>query len=266
MEHITTLKMKLKPLGKGTLSGAQVFSWGPYMQGVLMRTIDSRYADELHGISFNPYSQYCYLDEGGTIIWRISALTDQAADQIITPLQKLDSFEIHSAGVSVETDRVETESIRLKQLTDLITTDQGNKAFVQFVTPASFKCQGNYVNMPSVRLVLQNLLMHYSKTYEGRGEADQETLDYIVDHTLITSYNLRSHYVPHVAGAGRKIPSFMGKMTFGVYGPPTMSGLVRMLLRFGEFSGVGIKTAMGMGGMRCAFSDKPTRPVEGQVA
>ena len=255
--------MTLRPLGECALSGAQVFSWGPYMQGVLMGTIDSRYAAELHGMSFNPYSQYCYLDEGGAIIWRVSALTDQAADQIITPLQRLDSFEIRSVGVSVETDRVETESVRLKQLTDLIAADQGNKVFVQLITPASFKCQGNYVNMPSVRLVLQNLLMHYSKIYEGRGEVDQETLDYIVEHTRITSYNLRSHYVPRVAGADRKIPAFMGRMTFGVYGPPAMSGLVRMLLRFGEFSGVGIKTAMGMGGMRCAFSDKPARPAEG---
>lgn len=263
MEHITSLKMTLRPLGEYKLTGAQVFSWGPYMQGVLMRSIDSRYADELHGMSFNPYSQYCYLDEDGAIIWRVSALTDQAAGQIITPLQRLDSFEIHSAGVSVETDRVETESIRLKQLTDLITAGQGNKAFVQFVTPASFKCQGSYVNMPSARLVLQNLLMHYSKIYEGHGEADQETLDYVVERTRITSYNLRSHYVPHVAGEGRKIPAFQGKMTFGVYGPPMMSGLVRMLLRFGEFSGVGIKTAMGMGGMRCAFSEKPACPAEG---
>lgn len=263
MEHITSLKMTLRPLGECKFTAAQVFSWGPYMQGVLMRSIDSRYADELHGMSFNPYSQYCYLDEGGAMIWRVNALTDQAADRIIAPLQKLDSFEIHSAGVSVETDRVETESIRLKQLTDLIAADQGNKAFVQFITPASFKCQGSYVNMPSARLVLQNILMHYSKVYEERGEADQEMLDYIVEHTRITSYNLRSHYVLHVAGEGRKIPAFMGKMTFGVYGPSTMSGLVRMLLRFGEFSGVGIKTAMGMGGMRCAFSDKPARPSEG---
>jgi CRISPR/Cas system endoribonuclease Cas6 (RAMP superfamily) len=39
-------------------------------------------------------------------------------------------------------------------------------------------------------------------------------------------------------------------MTLRLHGPDTLARYVRFLLRFGEYSGVGIKTAIGMGGIR----------------
>jgi CRISPR-associated endoribonuclease Cas6 len=49
---------------------------------------------------------------------------------------------------------------------------------------------------------------------------------------------------------GVKIPSFVGKITFRMHGAQTMTNLAQMLFRFGEYSGIGIKTALGMGAVK----------------
>ena len=105
--------------------------------------------------------------------------------------------------------------------------------------------------MPSVRLIFQNLLMHYRQVYEGNKEIDVDTVAYIDQHVRITAYNLRSQYFAYASGAGKRIPAFMGSLTFSIGGPPTMGGLARMLLKFGEYAGVGVKTSMGMGAFSC---------------
>ena len=66
----------------------------------------------------------------------------------------------------------------------------------------------------------------------------------------IVSYKLHSQYFPHVT-KDHKIPAFVGSVVLKCHGPQPMIGLVRMLLKFGEYAGIGIKTSMGMGGVRC---------------
>ena len=252
MEHITTMTLKLAIPESTQISPVQASAAGPYLQGVLMEKVNATYADSLHHLAFNPYSQYCVKDsDANALVWRVSALTDEASEQMISPLMKLDSVEVKGLSSTFEISKKSTETVSIKALTDLIHDDAPKRASVSFVTPASFKSKGEYVFMPSSKLVLQNLLMHYCQVYEGDKEIDGETLAYLEQKTRITSYNLRSRYFEHVAGKGSAIPSFVGSIVLNVDGPPTMVGLVRMLLKFGEFAGVGIKTSMGMGGLRC---------------
>jgi CRISPR/Cas system endoribonuclease Cas6 (RAMP superfamily) len=91
--------------------------------------------------------------------------------------------------------------------------------------------------------------MHFNKVAEGIDEADQDTLDYIVQHTRITSYRLNSSYFAHINASNTKIPAFVGTIKLHVDNVGVLPGFVEMLLSFGEFSGIGIKTAMGMGGI-----------------
>lgn len=46
-----------------------------------------------------------------------------------------------------------------------------------------------------------------------------------------------------------KIPAFIGEVIINVRGPQQLSNLANMLIEFGTYSGVGIKTGMGMGGI-----------------
>ncbi len=257
MQHITTLTLILDSPGLAGLTSMQVSSAGPYLQGALMEQVDRDYVDMLHKLPFNPYSQYCYKEkESGKLVWRISALTDEAAAYVIEPLLRKDSFVIHGLKSEYAVLERTTRTISLKSLTDMIQGKGHGKTAIRFVTPTSFKSKGRYVFMPSVRLILQNLLMHYSQVYEDNKEMDEETISYMERHAAITSYNLRSQYFMHVMGDSRKIPAFVGTVSLSFKGPQTVSGLARMLLKFGECAGVGIKTSMGMGGMECEFRSK----------
>lgn len=254
LQHITTLSMALTSPVFAGVSRAQAASVGPYLQGVLMECVDGDYAAAVHALPFNPYSQYCCKDgEGDRLIWKVNALTDDAAVRIIDSLARKDSFLIRALDAHCEVSERSIKTIPLKSLTDMVGRKGPEKTYVRFVAPTAFKSGGRYVFMPTTRLILQNLLMHYSQVYEGSKEVDEETISYIEKHVAITSYNLRSQYFTHVMGDRRKVPAFTGSLTLSLNGPQSANGLVRMLLKFGEGAGVGIKTSMGMGGMLCDF-------------
>jgi len=217
-----------------------------------MEYVDKDYADQLHLLPFNPYSQFCYMDKtSGSIIWQINALTDEATKQLIKPILQVETVTIRSLQTTLKIKAMSLKTIRHKELTDIIHNNAQTKTVIHFITPTAFKSSGSYVFIPSERLIFQNLLMHYSQTYENSKEVDQETIGYIDKHVRITAYNLRSLYFAHIAGSGKKIPAFIGTMSLSVDGPQTLIGLIQMLLRFGEFAGIGIKTSMGMGGAQC---------------
>ena len=230
--------------------GQQTKSLGPYLQGALMERVDGAYAGLLHQLPFNPYSQYCYWDND-VLVWRVNTLTSDATAYIIDPLRSLDTVEVRGIHAVFEVVKTSQETISLKTLLDTINEPGDQKIRMRFVTPTAFKSQGSYVIMPSVRLVLQNLLMHYGQVYDNDKEGYEETIAYVDQHARIVSYNLRSSYFGQIASGGKKIPAFVGTATLGLRGPEMATGLVRMLLKFGEYSGVGIKTSMGMGGFRC---------------
>lgn len=129
---------------------------GPCLQGVLMEHVDKDYAAMLHSLPFNPYSQYCYWEEGN-LVWKVNALTCEAMTHVVEPLRGLDSVAIKAVHTSFEVVKTSQETIGLKSLLGIVSEPSGSKVRVRFVTPTSFKSQGSYVIMPSVRLVLQNL-------------------------------------------------------------------------------------------------------------
>lgn len=247
-EQLSMLTMVLKP-ATGMDRFRQSRSLGPNLQGVLMEHIDKEYASVLHQLPFNPYSQHC-MWEGNELVWRVNALTHEAAASVIDPIRKLEKVTVRGAGTTFEVAKTSLETLSLKSLLGGINEPGEDKVSVRFVTPTSFKSRGSYVIMPSVRLMLQNLLMHYGQVYDSNKEGYSETIEYVDQYVRILSYNLRSCYFGNVAGGQRRIPAFVGTMTLGLRGAEMTAGLVRMLLRFGEFAGVGIKTSMGMGGFR----------------
>ena len=66
-------------------------------------------------------------------------------------------------------------------------------------------------------------------------------------YTSIIKYNLKSTSF-HLEGT--RIPSFVGWIVIRNDGPQTMGNFIKLLLRFGKFSGVGIKTGIGMGALQ----------------
>ena len=76
---------------------------------------------------------------------------------------------------------------------------------------------------------------------------DEETLEQLCENSRVMRYDLKS--VPfHLEGI--KIPAFIGKITIKLTGTQTLANFAHLLLQFGTYSGIGIKTAIGMGAVK----------------
>lgn len=224
-------------------------SIGSLMQGVLMQQIDYDYADILHRSELKPYSQFVSFGPAG-IKWTVQTLTATAEDEILQPLFA-DSFR------EVHLEQKELTLPILSKTIEHLTEDElmqqtffGNcprSVRTSFVTPCTFKSQGNYQIFPSIRLLFQSLVNKFDAASERSSVSYPELLNDLEAHTFITEYRLQS---TRFGVEGVSIPSYQGHITMKMNGPQQMVNLVHMLLRFGTYSGVGIKTAMGMGGFR----------------
>ena len=216
------------------------------MQGILMENIDSGYAEHLHSLSYNPYSQAIIGRDDKE--WVIRTLTKEAYDGIILPLKELKSFEIKKKDIYLQVTETELKQKKKQELLDEFYTGEAEK-YLSFdlQTPTSFKSNGRYVIIPTVRLLFQSLMNKYSASFENMEMFDEDALMEIEDHVEISDYRMKSCFFPM---EGTKIPSFMGNIKLRSNGSDTLKRYMKMLLCFGEYSGVGIKSSMGMGAIK----------------
>ncbi len=215
-------------------------------QGALMERISTEYADELHSSGLKPYSQYIKVNDN-QVTWHISALSQQASDEITIHLY-------HKNLKEIQISYKDTSGIIESQTLLTAPEDEWTKSLffakssrfinVEFITPTAFKQGGKYVFFPSVRHIFQSLILKYNASNDTARLDVDEMLKNFENYTEISHYRLKSC---RFSLEGVKIPAFMGNVTLRVNGPQQLVNLAHLLLRFGEYSGVGIKNAIGMG-------------------
>lgn len=218
------------------------------MQGVLMERLESAYAQQLHISGLKPYSQY--ITGGSQKEWVVNTLTQEAYQKIIHPLldEGFTDFTIEKKNMHINILSKELKTIGKKELLEEFYADTYDRYLnLEFLTPTAFKSGGMYVNMPDLRYIYQSLMNKYSAASDDMDMYDEETLEQLAGSSRIIRYKLRSCLFPL---EGVRIPSFMGEMCIKTEGTSTIAKYARLLVRFGEYSGIGIKTAIGMGGLR----------------
>lgn len=244
---IARLEMKLS----GEFLNDGICQLSSLMQGIMMDYLEPDYAEYLHRQQLRPYNQYLCRRNGG-VYWIIQTLEEQAKHNII------DKFLDSNVTVLNSTYKNKSVTISEKHLTQTDYDDllkqyyihgifdtTGNRIFhIRFLTPTSFKQNGQYVIFPSVKLFFQSLMKKYDAFSNDHSCFDEEVLEHYEKYAFITKYDLKSTYF---SLEGVKIPSFCGEITIKINGPAAMVNLADMLLQYGSFSGIGIKTAIGMG-------------------
>lgn len=118
---------------------------------------------------------------------------------------------------------------------------------IRFKTPTAFKKDGKYLFHPTVWHIFKSLTNKFDACSFDSEIGFQKNLEDIEKYVEIIKYSLKStfFYLESI-----KIPAFVGTVTLKIGGPQQLVNLIHLLLRFGEFSGVGIKCAMGMGAIK----------------
>lgn len=253
-------------------------NWGSLIHGVLMEKLPEQTVLELHKPQLNGFSQYIlgysdcqflrknrHLKELPYLnwfdaetppdgVWSLSILEDsliQIFDDILLKNKSVRwDLKYKNCSLIIGSDKF-PNIIEESSFTEL-----SSKAFhqtkpirryrIDFLTTTSFKQSGDYVLFPSEHLVLQNLIMRWDTFSKQIELGDEEVYNQLLTNTKITSYNLRSR---RFSLNGSNITGFNGNVILNIRGPEALARLINIVMNMANFSGVGIKSALGMGGI-----------------
>ncbi len=224
--------------------------WGYNLYGALMQKLPPETIERLHASGLSPLSQYVMVDKASDILtWHVT-VTGDISGEIEEVLSRTGEYTL------------EGHDARLVVLDYQKTAAKSHAGFARFylheapasrrirlstMTPVSFKSGGEYVFFPTVELIYKSAVQKWNAFAESITIEDEEALGQLIGNTRIVSYRLGSFYYQI---KGVKIPSFFGDITLFVKGPEALVRLADLLLHYLSSSGLGIKCALGMGGIK----------------
>lgn len=224
---------------------------GSLMHGALMEMIDTDYAEYLHQNGLHPYSQYFYWDkEKECYVWRISTLNSESRDKIIDTVKGISNVYLKYKDINLEVKSSEiVKEISYKDLANkyMLESNPRTKFNVRFITPTTFKTQGEYIIFPNISNIYYSLLTRWNSFSKEVTLDDKDTQTHLINYTKMIGYKLRS---TKFQMESVKINSFIGESYYSVRGPLTLVSIANLLFAFSEFSGIGAKTSLGMGGVK----------------
>lgn len=217
--------------------------------GYLMKEIDPSFAEYLHYNQTNPFTS-CIVRErtGDKAYWRITTFNKTAYDEIIAPLTGGSSdsiyiehkdMEFHIRNMRVEKSSFEELYLNAKRTPRL-----------RLLTPTSFKSEGRTHIFPDVKVLLNGVINKINLHSDSIKIEDEHTLEEMMAGIYLREYNLRTA----VFNMEKiKIKGFLGTLDVGLYGDPALLELLNFVLASAQYTGLGIKTSLGMGGINLEY-------------
>lgn len=218
-------------------------------QGVIMQNLDSKDGERLHAQGLKPYSQYLQYEKEQNI-WYVNALSLEAYEMILVPLlsEKFHSFVLAHNDIEINIMEKQISHIYKQKLIDEFYEKDAERCFkIDFLSPTAFKREGHYHFFPEISNIYYSLMKRYDSVSETEHMLNEDTFEQLIENTRLISYKLKS---VRFSMEGVQIPSFMGNIVIRINGPQTMVNFAKMLFQFANYSGIGIKTAIGMGAVK----------------
>lgn len=222
------------------------FEISSLLHGVLMELIPESFAEKLHENGVRPYAQYIKKTED-SLIWTISTYSAEAEKYIAGFLMSDEFYSVYLKHKQAELPVIKKEMIQTSYTELMNSTYFGNcsrTVRIDFVTPTSFKVNGDYQFYPTVEHIFKSLINKHDAMEENTEIYSDGLIEEIMEKVSIKGYRLKSVRF-HLEGVS--IPAFMGSITIRIRGMQTFVNLLNMMLKLGEYTGVGIKAGIGMG-------------------
>ena len=230
-----------------------VQSIGSVLHGVLMELVGTEYAGRLHESGLRPYSQYIYFDKDKKqYIWRLSAVTADAVNHILKPVLKMPEkiFLKQKRGYLYVKERSILEETSYEALIHKFWSGDRlyTQAKLQCMGTTSFKVDKRYTIFPEAFRIYRYLLRQWNQ-FSTFGMLDTDSLlGNLETGVFIRDYNLRMG----IYGLeGVKIRGFRGQVIMQFKRNVELQRVLALLSYYSQFTGLGIKTALGMGGVKC---------------
>ena len=220
--------------------------WAYMLYAALLRETSTEFAANIHESTAAPISQYV-VPAQGRLCWQVGLLGEACERELLPVLLNKESYCLGKAATELTVEKAELERIFMPQ--ELVPTDLCGQAHeLELCTPAAFKQQGRFVNRPEPRLIVQNLVRRWNGCLpEWSIGWDDAQITEVADALRLRG--LRVQDQPYGI-KGNAIPGFVGTMQLENTLDDPRREILDELLAFAVFSGLGVKTALGMGGIR----------------
>lgn len=230
--------------------------WSYRLYSWLLEELPREIGEGLHEQGETPLSQYLYFErETGKTIWVVNLLSEET-ERVFSPvLDEVQQVALHNEiTLTLKKESCHTIAGAAQFITQSRRlSEERKRTELTFVTATAFKKEGRYEIFPSVRLLLQSLVNKWNVTYSAFPIDDADALEALERGLHIVDYQLRSVRYPLKT---IKIPSFVGVVQIESRLSAPLEELWQMLLSFGVYSGVGVKTTLGMGGISYREKEK----------
>jgi len=218
------------------------------LHGFIMENVDSEFAEQMHLSVLKPYSQSLTKIREGKWVWKVNTLDDYTYDNIILKLKEIQSIYLKYKDITINIESNEIITTDFNELFEKNYFENDNSRYIdiELLTPVSFKSNKKYINVPKINLFLNSIVNKYDSSSHITSIYNEDLIAEISRSIEISRYNLRSTVF---CLEGVKIPSFIGTMTLKINSSKNIVNLCNMLFEFAQYSGIGIKCALGMGAL-----------------
>ncbi len=227
--------------------------WGYQLYSILLERLPFEYGEKLHLQGLSPISQNIVPTAGGNeAIWQISLFGNESIKIFSEVIDDLMVFHMENHKINfnvIKKDYIYIPDEKQVILDAENVIEEGKSFVMSFKTPTTFKSDNEYVLFPTISLVLKSLINKWDTFFPNYLLSDGDVIEGLLRGLKITGYKLQSNYFHFKSN---KIPAFVGEITVSCRLPAPIMEILKLLLYFGQFSGVGIKTALGMGAIQVA--------------
>ena len=222
---------------------------GSIMHGILMDLLPQPWPARLHETGLKPFSQWVESQSGGKVVWHIGVLDEELASVLRNSLVLNTSIYCKHTRNEIRFLSTEARDLSLQEyLNDFVLAEEPDQDIrLFFKTATAHKSQGEYVILPSVELIARSLQKRFGQIDPECILADDEVVGHIIDNTKLIRYKLES--TPYNL-EGTRVFGYTGSLNLRFQGETTLKRLSTALFCMAGWSGVGIKTALGMGGCK----------------
>lgn len=210
------------------------------IHGAVMKAVPKEYSAKMHISGYHPFSVFTVPSENGFII-RVSALCDEA--RIIPEAIALKN-QIRIYGMKQPLKIVGYDVAEPVNAEQAYTYINEKGCDLIFITPAVIKTKGRFSAVPDISAYFYSTICKYNEfendkiSYDEFKEAFSEVF-FESFHLDSVKYNVSGNLIPGITGNCRIL--FPKEKRKNV--------LLRKVIAYASYSGIGGKTGMGMGGI-----------------
>lgn len=237
IQHRIQLKPGEMPVG-ATLA-YPLYAW-------LLSHLSQERGDALHEQSIHPISQYVHRD-GVQVQWIVNLLTDEAIEWFHPILEKESAAQLRQGIVEFGERTVETIASAQTLIARAQNLSEDRRFALEMATPTAFKQNSRYTIFPQESLILQSLVHRWESCFPELPLDDADAMLAMLAGVHIVDYRLHTLRYPLKQ---TRIPSFQGRIILESHLPVPLMEILKALYVFAPYAGLGIKTALGMGGVK----------------